>query len=57
MANAENNEAFNDLKVDITCEKPVLHANLTYRDSETLMMFANAIASNIWLFEISKDNK
>lgn len=54
MANAENNEAFNDLKVDITCEKPVLHANLTYRDSETLMMFANAIATNIWLFEISE---
>lgn len=56
LAKTMCDESINDLKFDVKCEKPALHAKLTYLDSETLMMFANAIASNIWLFEISEGN-
>ena len=38
------------------CEKPALHANLSYLDNETLITFADAIANNIFVFWISKGN-
>lgn len=38
------------------CEAPVLHAQLTYLNNETLMDFADAIASNIWMFLVSKNS-
>jgi len=56
MAVQTGNEEYRTLKIDLTCEKPVLHANLSYLDHDNLMMFANAIASNIFVFWVSKGN-
>lgn len=56
MAVQTGNEEFRKLEIDVKCEKPALHANLSYLDNETLMMFANAIANNIFVFWISKGN-
>ena len=56
MAVQTGNEEFRKLEVDVKCEKPALHANLSYLDNETLMTFANAIANNIFVFRISKEN-
>lgn len=56
MAVQTGNEDFRKLEVGVKCEKPALHANLSYLDNETLMTFANAIANNIFVFMISKEN-
>lgn len=56
MAKQTNNDDYKKIKINPTCEKPALHANLSYLDNETLMMFANAIANNIFVFWISKGN-
>lgn len=56
LAKEKGNESINDLKIDVQCEAPVLHAQLTYLNNETLMDFADAIASNIWMFLVSKNN-
>ena len=56
MAVQTGNEEFRKLEIDVKCEKPALHANLSYLDNKTLMTFANAIASNIFVFWISKGN-
>ena len=56
MAVQTGNEEFRKLEVGVKCEKPALHANLSYLDNETLMTFANAIANNIFVFRISKEN-
>ena len=56
MAVQTGNEDFRKLEVGVKCEKPALHANLSYLDNETLMTFANAIANNIFVFRISKEN-
>lgn len=56
MAVQTGNEDFRKLEVGVKCEKPALHANLSYLDNETLMTFANAIANNIFVFRISKKN-
>ena len=56
MAVQTGNEEYRTLKIDLTCEKPVLHANLSYLDHDNLMMFANAISKNIFVFWISKGN-
>lgn len=56
MAAQTGNEEFRKLEIDVKCEKPALHANLSYLDHETLMTFANTIASNIFVFWISKEN-
>lgn len=56
MAKQTNNDDYKKIKINPTCEKSALHANLSYLDNETLMMFANAIANNIFVFWISKGN-
>lgn len=56
MAVQTGNEDFRKLEIDLKCEKPALHANLSYLDNETLMTFANAIARNIFVFWISMGN-
>lgn len=56
MAVQTGNEGYRKLEIDVTCEKAALHANLSYLDNKTLMMFANAIAGNIFVFWISKGN-
>lgn len=53
LAKEKGDESINDLKIDVECEAPVLHARLTYLNNEVLMDFANAIASNIWMFLVS----
>lgn len=56
MAVLTGNEEYRKLEVGVKCEKPALHANLSYLDNGTLMTFANAIANNIFVFWISKGN-
>lgn len=53
MSIQTGNEAFNNLQIGVECEKPVLHANLTYLNDEVLMDFADAIANNYWVFWVS----
>ncbi len=55
LAKEKGDESINDLKIDVQCEAPVLHAQLTYLNNEMLMNFADAIASNIWMFIVSKN--
>jgi len=55
LAKEKGDESINDLKIDVKCEVPVLHAQLTYLNNETLMDFADAIANNIWMFLVSKN--
>ncbi|MEA4978922.1 MAG: DUF4238 domain-containing protein [Petrimonas sp.] len=55
LAKEKGDESINDLKIDVQCEAPVLHAQLTYLNNELLMNFADAIASNIWMFLVSKN--
>ncbi|ERK39889.1 PF14022 family protein [Segatella baroniae F0067] len=56
LAKEKGDESINNLEIDIECEAPVLHAQLTYLDDETLMDFANAIANNIWMFLVSEND-
>ena len=56
MAVQEKNEAFDELEVKVTCEKPALHARITYMDYETLMKCAGIMASNYYVFKVSKGN-
>lgn len=56
MSIQTGNEAFNDLQIGVECEKPVLHANLTYLNDEMLLDFADAIANNYWVFRVSLEN-
>lgn len=56
LAKEKGDESINDLKIDVQCEAPVLHAQLTYLNDEMLMDFADAIASNIWMFLVSKNS-
>ena len=56
MAVHIGNAEFRNLKIDVACEKPALHASISYLDGDNLMMFADAIANNIFVFWISKGN-
>lgn len=56
MAVQTGDEAFNELDVKVTCEKPALHATLTYMDYEMLMKCAGIMASNYYVFKVSKGN-
>lgn len=56
MSAQTGNEAFKDLQIEVNCEKPVLHANLTYLNDEVLMEYADAIASNYWVFRVSLEH-
>lgn len=55
MASQTGNEEFKNLNIGIKCEKPALHANLSYLNDETLMSFAEAIANNIFVFWVSPE--
>lgn len=56
MASQTGNEAFNDFEVKVTCEKAALHAMLTYMDYEMLTKCAGIMASNYYVFKVSKGN-
>lgn len=55
LARQYNDDSFEKLKIDLECEEPALHADLTYLNSEMLMSFADAIANNIWIFQVSQN--
>lgn len=57
LAVQERNEEFEKLEVKAVCEKPALHANLTYMNYEELVKCANIMANNIFVFWISKSNE
>lgn len=57
LAVTHNDESFRNLNIGIKCEKSALHADLTYLNEDMLMEFAEAIASNIWIFEVSEKNE
>ena len=56
MAKQTNNDDYKKIKINPTCEKPALIADLSYLDCETLMKFADAIANNIFVFWTSKNS-
>lgn len=47
LATERGDESIYDLKMDVEYEESLLHANLTYLNKETIMNFANVLASNI----------
>ncbi len=49
------NETLKKLEIGIKCEKPALHANLSYLNDATLMSFAESIASNIFVFWVRSE--
>ena len=51
------NKAFNELELEISCEKPVLHAQISYLNDELLMNMANILANNIYVFFVSENNE
>lgn len=57
MSVQTGNEEFKKLEIGIKCEKPALHANLSYLNNETLMSFAEAIANNIFIFWVSSEKE
>ena len=56
MAKQSGNEELEKLKVSVSCEKPALHAQLTYMDYDELIKCAELMARNYYVFWISKDN-
>lgn len=56
LATQTGNEEYNKLQIDLEYERPVLCANMTFMSNELLMDFANAVAKNIYVFWMSKDN-
>lgn len=55
MAVQTGNDEFKKLEVGLECEKPALHATLSYLNEETLMCFAEAITNNIFVFWVSPE--
>lgn len=51
------NKAFNELELEISCEKPVLHAQISYLNDELLMDMASILANNIYVFFVSENNE
>ena len=54
LASQTGDEGFNQLKIGIEYEKPVLSASQTFMNEEHLMDFAKAIAKNIFVFWVSE---
>ena len=55
LAIRTGDKTFDELNIEMSCEKPVLHAQLSYMDNELLMQCANDIAKNIYVFWTSKE--
>ena len=56
MAKQTGKEELEKLNVKVTCEKPALHARLTYMNYDELMKCAGAMANNYYVFWVSKGN-
>lgn len=57
LAVQEGNDDFRNLEVKVVCEKPALHATLTYMNYEELMQCASIMANNIFVFWVSTNNE
>lgn len=57
MSIQSGKEEFKKLEIGIKCEKPALHASLSYLNYETLMSFAETIANNIFVFWVCPEKK
>lgn len=53
LAVQTRDEAFEDLKIGVSCERAALHANLSYLNCNLIMNIANIIANNIFVFWMS----
>lgn len=49
-------EEFKNMGVKVTCEKPALHARMTYMNYDELMRCAGMMANNYYVFWVSKGN-
>lgn len=56
MSHQTGDKGFEDLEIEVTCEKPALHANLTYMNYDALMDCAEKMADNIFVFWVSEGN-
>lgn len=56
LACQTGNSEFRDLDIGVTCEKAALHANQSFLDGDFILEFADAIANNIFVFWVSKEN-
>ena len=56
LAVLEENDDYKNLEVKAVCEKPALHATLTYMNYEELVKCASIMANNIFVFWVSKNN-
>lgn len=54
LAKQTDNEGLEKLKIEVSCEKPALHAMLTYMDYDELMKCAEVMANNIFVFWVSR---
>ena len=56
LAFQEGNENFKNLEVKAVCEKPALHAILTYMNHEEVEKCASFMANDIFVFRVSNGN-
>ncbi|MBQ8422443.1 MAG: DUF4238 domain-containing protein [Bacteroidales bacterium] len=56
LAFQEGNDDFENLEVKAVCEKPALHAILTYMNYEEVEKCASMMANNIFVFRVSNGN-
>lgn len=54
LAKQSGNEELEKLKIGVSCEKPALHAMMTYMDYDELMKCAEVMANNIFVFWVSR---
>lgn len=56
MAKQTGNDGLDQLKIKVECEKPALHAMITYMDYDELMKCADLLAKDIFVFWVSEGN-
>lgn len=54
MASQSGNEGLEKMEIKVECEKPALHAMMTYMNYDELMKCAAAMAENFYIFWVSK---
>jgi len=56
LAKQINNEGIEKLNIKVECERPALHAMMTYMNYDELMECAEKMANNNFVFWVSKNN-
>ena len=54
LAKQTGNDGFDQLKIKVECEKPAVHAMITYMDYDELMKCADLLAKDIFVFWVSR---